>query len=422
MNEIKKFEWAVIGSGISGIIASEILTREGHSVILIEKNEKLASETTRVFHEWMHAGSLYTLIPDNLKTLKFILGAIDDLIDFYSSYTRMNLLPTEKGIAINGGAEGWFVKNNFIHFKFRVKGRKFTFPWLIAIARSIFLIDKIKEHDWLRRRAGVLDSYKYKWKDIIKAFCILINWREKFYTVKTPDFTMNSRLILRDMVATSIAKGLAISKSNEFRGYKKVVGGYHVITEKETFFVERIVLCSGENIAKFVDAHVKKSYAPMAIVNNVRSNTKSFVELDYYPKNCINIITKDNGIGLIGGISFNDEAKCKLYIDEVFTKHKLYQPQINKLTEYNGVKSEIIVKGEPRNYLYHIKEIEKDVWMVIPGKFTLGFSIGPEFYRKVYHKNPKKFFSSTIDNSNNENLVANTVWQDALIYSNNNLK
>ena len=60
--------------------------------------------------------------------------------------------------------------------------------------------------------------------------------------------------------------------------------------------------------------------------------------------------------------------------------------------------------------------------MVIPGKFTLGFSIGPEFYRKVYHKNPKKFFSSTIDNSNNENLVANTVWQDALIYSNNNLK
>ena len=69
---MKKYDWAVIGSGIAGIITSEILTREGHSVVLIEKNNLLASETTRDFHEWIHTGSLYTLIPDNLLTLKFI--------------------------------------------------------------------------------------------------------------------------------------------------------------------------------------------------------------------------------------------------------------------------------------------------------------------------------------------------------------
>ncbi len=414
MNDMKKFEWAVIGSGIAGIITSEILTREGHSTILIEKNEKLASETSRDFHEWMHAGSLYTLIPDNLKTLKFILGAVDDLLDFYGSYKRMNLVPTENGISINGTEKGWFISNNFIHFKFRVKGRKLTFPWLIGIARSTFLIDKLKEHDWLRRRAGILDPFKYRWKDIIKVVSLLMKWKEKFYTVETPDFTMNSRLILRDMIATAINNGLSVSKSNKLIEYKKTEDGYLVITEKETFLVERLALCNGENISEFVDSHVKKSYAPMAVVNNVRKDTKSFVELDYYPKNCINIITKEDGIGLIGGISFNDESKCKAYIEEVFAKHQIYQPQIKKLYEYNGVKSEIIVKGEPRNYLFHIKEIEKDVWMVIPGKFTLGFSIGPEFYRKVYHKNPRKHFVTKTDNSDNENLVANTVWQDVL--------
>ena len=92
---MEKYEWAVVGSGIAGVITSEILTREGHSVILIEKNDKLASETTRDFHEWMHLGSLFTLIPDNLRTLKFILGAVDDLFDFYSSYKRMNLIDKE---------------------------------------------------------------------------------------------------------------------------------------------------------------------------------------------------------------------------------------------------------------------------------------------------------------------------------------
>jgi len=414
MNEMKKYEWAVIGSGIAGIIASEILTREGHSVILVEKNEQLASETTRDFHEWMHAGSLYTLIPDKLKTLKFILGAVDDLFDFYSSYKRMNLVPTEHGVAINGQEKGWFINNNFIHFKFRVKGRKLTFPWLIGIARSTFLIEKLKEHDWLRRRAGVFDPFKYKWKDILKTVRMLLKWKGKFYTVQTPDFTMNSRLILKDMITTAVSRGLTVSRSNTFIEYQKVEEGYLVVTEKETFLVERLVLCNGENVSKYVDAHVKKSYAPMAVVSDISTDTKSFVELDYYPKNCINIITKENGIGLIGGISFSDEDKCKPYIEEVFTKHKIYQPQIVKLFEYNGVKSEIIVKGEPRNYLYHIKEIEKNVWMIIPGKFTLGFSIGPEFYRKVYHKNPKKHFETKIDYSNNGNIIANTVWQDVL--------
>lgn len=414
MNETKKYEWAVIGSGIAGIVVSEILTREGHSVILVEKNEKLASETSRDFHEWMHAGSLYTLIPDNLKTLKFVLGAVDDLFDFYSPYKRMNLVPTEKGIHINGESKGWFIDDNFIHFKFRIQGRKFTFPWLIGVARSIFLIQKIKEHDWLRRRAGVLDPFKYSWKDIFNRVKMLMKWKEKFYTVETPDFTMNSRLILGDMVATAMDKGLSISTSNKFLGYEKTDNGYLVKTEKETFLVDKLALCNGENIKEYVDSRVKKSYAPMAVVNNVSEETKSFVELDYYPKNCINIITKEDRIGLIGGISFNDESKCKAYIEEVFNKHKEYQPQIQKLFEYNGVKSEIIVKGEPRNYLFHIKEIEKDVWMVIPGKFTLGFSIGPEFYRKVYHKNPRKNCETEIDYSNNGSLIANTVWRDIL--------
>jgi len=88
---MKTFEWAIVGSGIAGIVASEILTRNGHSVVLIEKNDTLASETTRDFHEWLHTGSLYTLVPDNLKTLKFLLGAIDDLLEYYNSYKNMNL-------------------------------------------------------------------------------------------------------------------------------------------------------------------------------------------------------------------------------------------------------------------------------------------------------------------------------------------
>ena len=109
-----KYEWAIVGSGIAGIAIAEILVREGHKVILIEKNSELASETTREFHEWLHLGSLYTLIPDKLKTLKFILGAIDDLIEFYSAFDNNNLEPTCSGMKIKENNLGWF--NNSLFF------------------------------------------------------------------------------------------------------------------------------------------------------------------------------------------------------------------------------------------------------------------------------------------------------------------
>jgi hypothetical protein len=411
---MRQFEWAIVGSGIAGIITSEILTREGHSAILIEKNETLASETTREFHEWMHAGSLYTLIPDNLKTLKFILGAVDDLLDFYSSYERMNLIPTMKGLDIGGNDDSWFIRDNYMHFKFRISGRKITFPWLIGVARSMLLIERIREHDWLRRRAGVLDPFKYSFRELSSTVVQLMRSKEKFAKVKTPDFTMNSRAMIKDMIATSIEKGLEISKANKFNGYEKSGTGYLLKCEKESFIAKNIALCNGENAADFTKARVKKSYAPLAVVGNVNQNTESFVELDYYPKNCINILKKEHGIGLVGGISFNNKGDCDEYIEKVIKKHQEYNPEIKKLHKYIGTKSEIIIDGEPRNYLYHIIEIEQGVWIVIPGKFTLGFSIGPEFYRRVFGKNPGKYFPTTTDTGKYDNLVSNTVWQDVL--------
>ena len=245
IKEKNKFEWAVIGSGIAGIIVSEILTRENHKAILIEKNDKLASETTRDFHEWMHLGSLFTLIPDKLLTLKYILGAVDDLFEYYSCFRNMNLIPTENGVKIDSSVKGWF-NDNHINFKFRIKNRKFTFPWIFGVARSIFLIKKIVNHDWLRRRAGVLDPFKINYLSILKISKKLFLWNQKFFKIKTSDFTMNSRVLLKDLLSNSIKNGLQISNSNEFNKYKKVKNGFLIYTDKEVYFSNKIVFCNGK--------------------------------------------------------------------------------------------------------------------------------------------------------------------------------
>lgn len=412
---MRQYEWAIIGGGITGIVLSEILTREGHSVILIEKEPKLASATTRDFHEWIHTGSLYTLVPDNLKTLKFLLGAMDDLLEYYSSFERMNLIPTESGLKINDYKGGWF-QSNFIHFKYRIKGRKITFPWLIGVARSIFLIEKISKHDWLRRRAGELEPFrKDRIKSIFSIFKTLLFHKELFKTVRTTDFTSDSRTLLRDLVTTALENGLELSMGNELMKIETDGEIKNITGTKENFQVQKIAICAGSGVERFSKVKVTNTFAPLAIVTGVPESAFSFVELDYYPKNCINMLTKSTGIGLAGGISLKDRQKCDGYLDYVVKRHQLLNPGIREIERYVGVKSEITFESESRSYLYHIVETEDNIWSVLPGKFTLGFSLAPEFYRRIYKKNPRKSFKTFRDSGKYFDLVAETFWQDSKI-------
>ena len=411
---MKTFDWIIVGGGIAGISLSEILTREGHSVALIEKKNKLASVTTREFHEWFHTGSLYTLLKDDMKTLKYILGSLDDLLEFYSSFPKMNLQPSENGLKITDVEKGWF-SPNYINFKYKLKNRKLILPWLYIIARSVALINGIKKHDWLRRRAGILESVTSEYySPIIKNFFNILISKEKFFKIETSDFTTNSRHLLRDMVATAIKNGLEIFTNNELLEIKNSNNNIIANCSNGDFEGKNMAVCLGGEIEKFSDLKINKSYAPIAVVKNIKADTESFVELDIFKKNCINIVTKGKTFGLIGGISLSKKHDVQKYFDFMIKEHKKINPEIQVLDRYIGVKNEISKKKENRNYLFHINPLKKykNVWSIIPGKFTLAFSLAPEFYRLVYKKNPRKFFNTTVDNGNFSHLIEETVWEE----------
>ncbi len=408
---MKSYDWIVVGGGIAGISIAEILTREGHSVALVEKNKKLSSVATKEFHEWVHTGSLYTLVKDQMKTLKYILGSLDDLLEFYSSFKNMNLAPSEKGLYINQNKNGWF-NENYIDFKYRLKNRKFLLNWIFSVSRSISLIEGIRKHDWLRRRAGIIESVKSEYYlPILKNFFKILLSNEKFYKIKSTDFTTNSRLLLKDLLSTSMKNGLEVLTENELIKVENKDDLVVAHCKNGKLIGKRMVICVGGAIEKFTSIKIKKSLAPIAVVKNVPPETKSFVELDYFKKTCINIITKGSSYGMIGGISLSEKKEAEKYFDYMIQEHKKANPEIEILEKYIGVKNEIISRGENRNYIFHINQEKdkKNIWSVIPGKFTLAFSIAPEFYRIIYKKNPKKSFD-THNGENLENLVDETAW------------
>jgi hypothetical protein len=414
MSHIKnnKYDWIVVGGGISGITIAEILCRGGKSVLLLEKNEKLASETSKVFHEWLHSGALYSLTPDKLLTLKYLLGATDDLFAYYDSFTKMNLRPTDSGIELDG--EGWF---NSEYIEYRYKKHRFNLAWSSLVSRSINIIDLVSSHDWLRRRAGSdYGRSKVKFSHWFNNISKQIKNKDNFYCKMSPDITINSRILISDILSAALNKGLTISTNSSVVSVTEEKNLTMVRAGSDKFQAENVVICSPDVISKLSNAPIKISYAPIAIVENISEHEKSFVELDYSIKKCINLLKKGDGIGQAGGISVATKKEIKPYLSYIIAEHKKRNPDIKIVDTYVGLKKELTQKGENRNYLYHINQNSGHVWSVILGKFSLAFSLAPEFYRQIYHENPPKSVDKPIESAVNE-LISKTSWDEIITNS-----
>lgn len=403
------YDWIIVGGGISGISLAEILCRENKSVLLIEKNELLASETSKEFHEWVHSGALYSLVPDNLLTLRYLLGATDDLLQFYSSFPSMNLTPTENGVQAHGN--GWF-NDARITFKYRI--RKFNPIWMGLVSRSISIIDKISTHDWLRRKAGSEYGRNRLNADFwLKHIYKQLLSEDNFYSIQSPDITMNSRILIQDLLKASKVKGLEIIVAQKVLNLDESDTVVKVTTSEGSYQSTNVVICSPDAISEQYNIPIKTGFAPMAIVEDVPDDESSFVELDYNVKKCINLLKKGKGIGQAGGITVNSEAEIQPYLKFIINEHKKRNPEIKLVDTYVGVKKELAVQGQDRNYLYHINQNSERIWSVVLGKFTLAFSMAPEFYRRVYNANPTKDVAN-ISNIVNCDLVSKTSWNEAI--------
>ena len=410
MNLMEKeiYNWIVVGGGISGIAVAEILCRGGESVLLIEKNETLASETSKVFHEWLHSGSLYTLAPDRLLTLRYLLGATDDLFEYYDTFPGMNLLPTESGTAID--KFGWF---NNEHIEYRYKKHVYNPVWSSLVSRSINIIDLLHQHDWLRRRAGSdYGDSKVKFVHWFDNIFKQVKNKSDFFCKDSPDITINSRQLISDILSAAISKGLKVLTGKKVDGITERGDLTFVKVGSTTYKANNVVICSPDVISEISKIPIKTGYAPIAIVENVPENEKSFVELDYNIKKCINLLRKGDGIGQAGGVTMERKEDVDSYLAYVISEHKKRNPQIRVVGTYVGLKKELVHRRENRNYLYHIKQNSDHIWSIVLGKFSLAFSMAPEFYRQTHNKNPPKNIDTQVVWQTKNALVSETSWKE----------
>ena len=396
---------------MAGVANAEILSRFGLKVLILEQNKKLSMETTNVYHEWFHTGTLYTILADKLRTTRYCLGAVDDLLEFYSGFQRMNLLPGSKGFSVKG--PGWFDQNQ-VEYRYQ---KSFLHPWwAFSVARARWLVEEIKGHDWLRRKAGSShDGFRLNPFMIFKHF----SSGKKCESVTSPDMGIRTQEILGDLVRSFLLQGGKIQLDNKVISVKEKKSSCDVLCHNgKIFSSDKILYCCAQGVSRLrPEIPIKISYAPMHVCHGLGSNAKSFVELHPNPSKCINLIVKERGFGLAGGISFEKQEQARTYAEFLWKEHSRRNPKLKLLDSYIGLKQEALIPGQPRNYLYHILPVSPRQWAVILGKFTLMFSMAPEFARLALGKNPPRSTTESkipLDRPNqHSSLIAKPRWRAA---------
>ena len=155
---------------------------------------------------------------------------------------------------------------------------------MLAVARAQWIIKVINQHDWLRKKLDLHDGYRFNLIEILKNYP---KTKEKFYEIISPDITINSRIMLQDIVSSYIQNSGNIEVNCSVKNIIEQKDNVIINTNKsDQIKASKIVICASDGIENLTPGmgDIKTSFAPMFVVENLPEDCNSFVELDYNPK------------------------------------------------------------------------------------------------------------------------------------------
>jgi hypothetical protein len=418
------YDLAVVGGGIAGLAVAEIFARSGRSVVLIERNDRLCEEASAAQHGWFHFGSLYSIFPRN-QFLRTMVGGVDDLLEYYSGLKGMNIAVTRDGYVSFPQADGcWFrdepieylvCARNDPDFDMRTfegardytKKLFFLMTWEMAIKQFISRHQRFHKHNWAGSipasrwipRAGFKD---YSREVITKPDHCDVNLdRDTHFRIIGYDRPMRATAIISDLVGSLLGAGGEVRTSAEVELLEKTGGSIvNVHTSAGALAARAVILAAGKWLGRFLPcaADVKVVASPLIVASPAVSD-RNFVRMTPFVEKSVNHLhhcIDGHRYSLIGGGYFadpNDPAAVLRASERLLSMARNVFPRLHEaeiIETYLGYKTEIVAKNGERNYQYVIREVDEGVHAVIPGKFSLAFSLAVNAFKRLTGEEPAK--------------------------------
>lgn len=418
-----KYDYVVVGGGIAGLASAELLSRSGHKVLLIDKGAKLCQEASAGHHGWFHFGSLYSIFPEN-QTLRTLIGGIEDTIENYSAFENMNIKIDAQGkLIFPDNGEGWVrdepleyivsARNNADFDMRKYHGLKsyfkklfFLLTWEMAIKQFISRHQRFYKHNWLGStlaskwipKAGIGD---YSKEIIEKPTYLDINLgNDTHFKIQGYDRPMRSTVIVSDLVRSFLGSGGEIKLEEEVVSIDGLLGAKEVTTRSgQRFGANAVIIAAGKWLGHFANTSEVKVVASPLLVTYPAVTPHHMVRMTPFMDKSINHIhhtVGDYTYSVIGGGDYADPDN----IDDINRTIKNLQNKAAEVfpafssarlnTHYLGFKTEVTTKLKERNYQYIIRDDGNGEIILVPGKFTLGFSLATNLYHHLYGVEPSK--------------------------------
>lgn len=395
-------------------------------MVLIERDAHLCQEASASQHGWFHFGSLYSIFPQN-QFLRTMVGGVEDLLEYYAQFAGMNIAMTGEGrLKFPQGEEAWFrdepieyivSARNDPDFDMRTYdgmrdySRKlfFLLTWEMAIKQFISRHQRFHKHNWCGTvpasqwipRAGFAD---YSREVISKPDNTGINLdRDTHFRIVGFDRPMRATAIITDLTRSLIAAGGRIITGMEAERLEKTGTGTRLHANGEVIEAQTVIVAAGKWLGRFLGnaADVKVVASPLLVAYPSVTDT-NFVRMTPFVEKGVNHLhhsVEGHSYSLIGGGYFADPddtqavARANEWLmamaGTVFPKLR----EAKVLETYLGYKTEIVARSGERNYQYLIREVDDGIHAVIPGKFSLAFSLAVNIFKRLTGEEPGKHVS-----------------------------
>lgn len=412
------FDVVVAGAGIAGIASAEILARNGLKVLIIDSNKKYCSFSSSQQHGWYHLGSLYSIFPNN-NYLKSMLVGLECLIKNYKCFDGMNININKNGkLNFKNKKNGW-INNERINYiiasrndqDFKKKNIKDIFDiidWEKKIKKFISRHGRYESYDWNKLNASnfIPDANLLDYrKKIIKKPNItgLKLDKDTHFLMEGYDRTMKSYNIANDLFSSFLQNKGRYKVSTKFIKSKKKNNNFEIYTNKGNFLCKYFINATGYNLKKHNSTKfkVKSVYSPIAVFYPPLIK-KNFVRLTPKKNETINHLlhkTETNKTYSVVGCGMDANYKSKKIVEKklinLCKKNFVNFKKSCLVGLYSGLKTEYVKKDGDRHYEFKIHEKEKNHFLVVPGKFTLCFSLASQILKIILKKNNSKIIKTS---------------------------
>ena len=424
MTSANTYDYAIVGGGIAGLATAELLARAGKSVVLLERDGKLCQQASASHHGWFHFGSLYSIFPQN-QFLRTMVGGVEDLLAYYSGFPGMNISVAENGrLVFPQQQDAWFrdepieyivCARNDPDFDMRsfdgirnyAKKVFFLSTWELAIKQFISRHQRFHKHDW----GGSLPASHWipraGWADYSRDVITKPNHPDINLDIDTHfrivgyDRPMRATSIITDLAASLLGAGGDIRTGTEVERLEKTGRGRRLVLKGgQTIDAGTVILAAGKWLGRFLShAEDVKVMASPLLVTYPAVAKRNFVRMTPFVEKSVNHLHHEidgRTYSLIGGGYFadpNDPVAVARAGDKLKEMASKVFPALEKADvqeTYLGYKTEIVAKSGERNYQYLIRDVDDGVIAILPGKFSLGFSLAVNLYKRLLGDEPHR--------------------------------